>query len=257
MDRSGWEGGVPLPATEEVHFVTPSDSKFTVKGTFCEVAASESGLASIIKNDGMTMHSLSRGEIDWLHIVPTDHWASQQRLITRCARLCRVATRRHIWWSIECSIESTFWDADQIKKLLEIEDVHYIDATVSLFLTNIPCWKCVDDFAQLPGKFREFLNKIESDERPGECTITMDEVAGTGFEKSNRAVREEENEDSIGGLRNAARSITKAPGWIVIGAKFSMFIEEIVDRNYDVLAEVLDNFGEQAHSTCGAGIFVS
>ena len=50
------------------------------------------------------------------------------------------------------------------------------------FLTNIPCWKCVDDFAQLPGKFREFLNKIESDERPGDCTITMDEVAGTGFE---------------------------------------------------------------------------
>ena len=172
LDTSGWEGGVPLQATEEVHLVTPSVSKFTVKGTFCEVAASESGLASIIKNDGMTMHSLSRevngqlkepfdqvkiavkrGEIDWLHIVPTDHWVSQQRLITRCTRLCRVATRRHIWWSIECSIESTFWDSDQIKKLLETEDVHHIDATVSRVLTNIPCWKCVDDFAQLPGKF--------------------------------------------------------------------------------------------------------
>ena len=165
LDTSDWEGRVPLPTTEEVHLVTPSDSKFTVKGTFCEVAVNESCLASIIKNDGMTMHSLSgevndqskepfdqvkiavkRGEIDWLHIVPTDHWFSQQRLITRCARLCRVATRRHIWWSIEFSIESTFWDVDQIKKLLEIEDVHYIDATVSRVLTNIPCWKCVDDF---------------------------------------------------------------------------------------------------------------
>ena len=65
--------------------------------------------------------------------------------------------------------------------------------------------------------------------------------AGTGFEKSNRAVREEENEDAIGGLRNAARSITKVPGWAVIGAKIAMLIGEIVDRNHDVLAEVLDN----------------
>ena len=94
MDTSDWEGGVPLPATKEVHLVTPSDSKFTVKGTFCEVAVYESGLASIIKNDGMTMHSSSgvvndqskepfdqvkiavkRGEIDWSHTVPTalDH----------------------------------------------------------------------------------------------------------------------------------------------------------------------------------------
>ena len=114
MDTSDWEGGVLLPATEEVHLVTPSDSKFTVKGTFCD-AVNESGVASIIKNDGMTMHSLSgevneqskepfdqakiavkRGEVDWLHIVPTDHWVSQQRLIARCARLCRVATRRYI-----------------------------------------------------------------------------------------------------------------------------------------------------------------
>ena len=28
-------------------------------------------------------------------------------------------------------MESTFWDVDQINKLLEIEDVHCIDATVS------------------------------------------------------------------------------------------------------------------------------
>ena len=174
LDRSDWEGESPLPGTEEVHLVTPSDSKFTVKGTFCEVPVNESGLASIIKNDGMTMHSLSgmvndqskepfdqvkiavkRGEID-LHIVPTDH-CSQQRLIAGC----RVATRRHIWRSMECSIVSTFWDV--IKKLLEIEDVHHIDATVSRVLTKIPCWKCVDDSAQLPGKFREFLNKIAMD----------------------------------------------------------------------------------------------
>ena len=150
--------------------------------------------------------AVKRGEIDWLHIVPTDHWVWQQRLITRCARLCRVATRRHIWWSIECSIESTFWDVHQIKKLLVIEDVHYIDATVSRVLTNIPCWKCVDDFAQLPGQFREFVNKIESDEGPGDCIITMDEVAGTGFEKSNRAVREEENEDAIDSVMRLDRS---------------------------------------------------
>ena len=79
--------------------------------------------------------------------------------------------------------------------------------------------------------------------RPGDCTITMDEVAGTGFDKSNRVVREE-NEDATGGLRNAARSITKVPGWVVIGAKISMMIGETVDRNHDVLAEVFGQFGE-------------
>ena len=89
-----------------------------------------------------------------------------------------------------------------------------------------------------------------SDERPGDCTITMDEVAGTGFEKSNRAVREEENEDAVGGLLDAARLITKVPGWAVIGAKISILIEEIVDRNQDVLAEVFDNLGNKITAHC-------
>ena len=47
--------------------------------------------------------AVKRGDIDWLHIVPEISWMGQERVITRLIKLCRVAHRRGIWWSIENS----------------------------------------------------------------------------------------------------------------------------------------------------------
>ena len=80
--------GKPLQSAG-VQSVTFSVGRFTIRGTFCEVAASQSCLAGLIKCDGVANHTLSgelnlqsaedfdqlnvavkRCEIDWLHIVP-------------------------------------------------------------------------------------------------------------------------------------------------------------------------------------------
>ena len=42
--------------------------------------------------------TLKRGEIDWLHIVLEIY---NHCVVTRCAKLCRVAMRRQTWWSVE------------------------------------------------------------------------------------------------------------------------------------------------------------
>ena len=62
-------------------------------------------------------------------------------------------------------------------------------------------------FPQLSGRFQEFFNRPDCDQKSGETTNTMDEVAGGGTQKSHRVVREDQNEEAIGGLRNAAPSV--------------------------------------------------
>ena len=78
--------------------------------------------------------------------------------------------------------------------------------------TSIRWWKISRGFNKAVGT------------HPAEVTITMDGATGVGLQKSLRAIREEENECAIGGLRNAARSIATLSG-----------VEEFVDRNQDAL----------------------
>ena len=239
--------GKPLQSAG-VQSVTFSVGRFTIRGTFCEVAASQSCLAGLIKCDGVANHSLSgelnlqsaehfdqlnvavkRGEIDWLHIVPEAHARSQNCIVTRCSKLCRVATRRHIWWSLESPESNKLCDYEQIKRLCAADDVHCIHATASRVWTHVPGWKCVDDFERLLSKFQQFFEQARgADHKLGELTTTMDEVTGAGEQQSPRAAREEENEACIGGLRNAARSVVKLPGWSLIGSRIALITEEMV-----------------------------
>ena len=210
-NSAGVKGGVPLREAQSVRCVSPSDRRFTIKGVFCEVARTESHLEGTMKEDGVAIHSLSggvdlqfqesfdqlkvavkRGEIDWLHILPPATWISTHCVLTRCAKLCRMATRRHTLWSMEGSGSSELWESNTIKSLYEIEGAHFIHDAGFGFLTNVPFWNSTSDFAQLSGRFQKFLNRTECNQKSGEITITMDEVAGGGAQKSYRAVREEE-----------------------------------------------------------------
>ena len=81
-----------------------------------------------------------------------------------------------------------------------------------------------------------------------EFTITSDGASGGGVPRSLRAVREEENECAIGGLRNAARSVTKLPNWSLVGSKVAAMIEELVDLHEETLNPVLDRLGDKTKS---------
>ena len=81
-----------------------------------------------------------------------------------------------------------------------------------------------------------------------EFTITADGASGCGVPRNLRAVREEENECAIGGLRNAARSVTKLPNWSLVGSKVAAMIEELVDLHEETLNPVLDSLGDKTKS---------
>ena len=97
----------------------------------------------------------------------------------------------------------------------------------------------------LPNKFQQFLNRPEVNHKFGELVITMNDVTGAGEQQSLRAVREEENEACIGGLRNAACSVLKVQGWSLIGGRIAPIIEEMVDANQALLCEVLAHLGNK------------
>ena len=115
-NTADWEGESP-PSICRGAFSHILSWEVTIRGTFCEVVASQSCFTGFIKCGGVAIHPLSgqlklqsaehfdrlkvalkQGEIDWLHIVLEAH---NHCVVTRCAKLCRVATRRQIWWSVE------------------------------------------------------------------------------------------------------------------------------------------------------------
>ena len=143
---------------------------------------------------------------------------------------------------MEGSGSSELWDSISVKNVFQIEGAHFIHDAGFGFLTNVPFWNSTSDFAQFSDRFQEFLNRPECDQKSGDITLTMDEVAGGGTQKSYRAVREEENEEAVGGLRNAARSLfRKCQGGIQLGPKF------LVE-----LSKVLDNLGNKNRGVFGA-----
>ena len=81
--------------------------------------------------------------------------------------------------------------------------------------------------------FSEFIRT--EDTTPAEFTITTDGAIGVGLQKSSRAIREEENECAIGGLRNAARAVARLPGWSVVGTKVaSVALEKVLGSLGDI-----------------------
>ena len=137
---------------------------------------------------------------------------------------------------------------DSSQEFVPIEGAHFIHDLGCGFLTNVPFWNSTSDFAQLSGRFQEFLNRPDCDQKSGEITVTMDKVAGGGTQKSHRVVREEENEEATGGLRNAARSVSKVPGWNTVGTKISGILLALVDEHQVELSKVLDNLGNKTEA---------
>ena len=139
LEVSGVGGGGPFPQAISEHLGQGEVHAFAsgqahVRGSFCEVEECESVLVAKMKESGATTHALSgrvnthvfepfdelkvavkRGEIDWLHIVPEFGWCEQDRVITRVVKLCRVASRRGIWWSLENPTGSRLWINGKIK----------------------------------------------------------------------------------------------------------------------------------------------
>ena len=66
---------------------------------------------------------------------------------------------------------------------------------------------------------------------------------------SQRAAREHESEQAVGGLRNAARAVDRVPGWKLVGCKLSELIEEVVSDFEGTLDQVLNGLGrvDQEH----------
>ena len=109
-------------------------------------------------------------------------------------------------------------------------------------------WDDQMDLGSLVNKFWEFLNRAPENDTPAEFTITADGASGSGVPSSSRAVREEENECAIGGLRNAARSVSKLPNWSLAGSKVGALIEVLVVHHEEVLSPVLDSLGKNTDS---------
>ena len=123
--------------------------------------------------------AVKRGEIDWLHIVPEFSWIVQERVVTRLMKLCRVALRRGIWWSIENPATSELWRSRKIRNLCEEGDVHCVHTLSSQVYTNVVEWVDQLDLGSLVHKFCEFLNR-PPENAPVEFTITADGASGSG-----------------------------------------------------------------------------
>ena len=71
------------------------------------------------------------------------------------------------------------------------------------------------------------------------------------MEKSSSPLWEHENEQAVGGLRNAARAVDRVPGWKLVGRKLSEVIGEVVSDFDDELDKVLSGFGRETASGTG------
>ena len=267
----GGRGTLPHAASDNVgqgEMQSAAGGQACVRGSFCEVAEKESVLVAKIKEGGAVVHTLSGrvnirvaepfdqvkvavklGEIDWLHIVPEGSWCNLDRVITRVVKLCRVARRRGIWFSLENPNVSPLWACRKVKSLFDEDEMRVVSAQSSQVLTNVGCWDAETNINTLVENFSRFINKALGT-HPAEVTITMDGATGFGLQKSLRAIREEENECAIGGLRNAARSVAKLPGWSLVGVKVASIVEELVDQNEGELEQVLDSLGDKTKSCC-------
>ena len=71
----------------------------------------------------------------------------------------------------------------------------------------------VGTVSALVGEFHQGLNGQCENPVAAEVTINSDGVVGRGVPLTQRIVRENENEEAVGGLRNAARAVDRVPGW--------------------------------------------
>ena len=255
-------GGVPT-----VMWHQREDRSVSVHGMFVEKADQESGLLAQLRSSGVHIHELSgwvnlrvrdpfeeikvivkRGEVDWVHFVPSPEWVSQQIAIIKVVKMCRVAHRRNILWSVANPVNSILWACNEISPLWEVGCVHCVVCSGVQVVTNVHWWRSDMNSQQVVDAFKEHLNLEVPDHTVADLTITGDRVTGRGAPESQRVVREDENEAAIGGLRNAARAVDRVPGWKVVGRKVAKIIEELVNKHPEVLDTVLSRLGDKVRS---------
>ena len=93
--------------------------------------------------------------------------------------------------------------------------------------------------------FVRALNDLTKDPTKADVLITTDKCEGSGVIVSQRSAREHENEQAVGGLRNAARAVDRVPGWKLVGHMLSKLIEEVVSEFEDNLDKVLNGLGHK------------
>ena len=94
--------------------------------------------------------------------------------------------------------------------------------------------------------FVRALNDLTKDPSKADVSITTDNYVGPGVLVSLRSAREHENEQAVGGLRNAARAVDRVPGWELVGHKLSKLIEEVVSEFEDNLDKVLSGLATRS-----------
>ena len=61
---------------------------------------------------------VKRGEVDWLHVVPSSSWSG--RMGTRLTKLCKIALRKGIWWSVHI-LPKSLESGCEFENLLQLE----------------------------------------------------------------------------------------------------------------------------------------
>ena len=126
----------------------------------------------------------------------------------------------------------------------QLEGARQASTPLGIVITNSPF--CNESEFLVEGVVAGFvraLNDLTKDPTKADVSITTDNCEGSGVLVSQRSAREHENEQAVGGLRNAARAVDRVPGWKLVGHKLSKLIEEVVSEFEDNLDKVLSGLG--------------
>ena len=91
----------------------------------CQLELSVHPLSSVVDVHGSEPFgdikvALKRGAVDWLNVVPSTTWFALDRVLTRMLKLCRVAHRKGIWWSVQIET-NPLWSCSGVECLLQLE----------------------------------------------------------------------------------------------------------------------------------------
>ena len=182
--------GVPLESAGKGGRSPSVEVPILVRGTLLEVPDHRTSLLQEVLRRGLQVHQLS-GVVDVARVEPFDdvkvvvkrvevdwlHIVPSASWSGRMGltKLCKIALRKGIWWS-----------------------VHILPRSLES--------GCVAGFVRA-------LNDLTKDPTKADVLITTDNCEGSGVLVSQRSAREHENEQAVGGLRNAARAVDRVPGW--------------------------------------------
>ena len=176
--------------------------------------------------------AVKRGEVDWLNIVLSTGWFGHAG--TRLTGV--IGGSVHILAS-----------GGEVESLMQLEGARRVSSPLGHVITNAPFWSGNSEILRevVVDQFVRALNDLTGDPSRADVSISADNYVGRGVLLSQRSAREQENEQAVGGLRNAARAVDRVPGWKLVGHKLSEIIEEVVSEFEDELDKVLCGLGQK------------